>query len=72
MFIQKVSTHLNYWLCLNGELISTRVGVNDIFPKCLFVSILQMVLAGQKPEVVMEICSRALAFWTYQVIYPHL
>lgn len=26
-----------------------------------------MVLAGQKPEVIMEICSRALAFWTYQV-----
>ncbi|XP_020602293.1 E3 ubiquitin-protein ligase CCNB1IP1-like [Orbicella faveolata] len=25
-----------------------------------------MVLAGQKPEVIMEICSRALAFWTYQ------
>lgn len=28
-----------------------------------------MVLAGQKPEVIMEICSRALAFWTYQVLY---
>ncbi|XP_014769952.1 E3 ubiquitin-protein ligase CCNB1IP1 [Octopus bimaculoides] len=25
-----------------------------------------MVLAGQKPEVIMEICSRALSFWTYQ------
>lgn len=25
-----------------------------------------MVLAGQKPENIMEICSRALAFWTYQ------
>jgi len=26
-----------------------------------------MVLAGQKPEVIMEICTRALSFWTYQV-----
>ncbi|XP_062516100.1 E3 ubiquitin-protein ligase CCNB1IP1-like isoform X2 [Corticium candelabrum] len=25
-----------------------------------------MVLAGQRPDVVMEICSRAMAFWTYQ------
>ncbi|GAB1608596.1 E3 ubiquitin-protein ligase CCNB1IP1, partial [Argonauta hians] len=25
-----------------------------------------MVLAGQKPEVIMEICTRALSFWTYQ------
>ncbi|XP_041374599.1 E3 ubiquitin-protein ligase CCNB1IP1-like [Gigantopelta aegis] len=25
-----------------------------------------MVLAGQKPEVIMEICARSLAFWTYQ------
>ena len=28
---------------------------------------MQMVLAGHKPETVMEICSRALSFWTYQV-----
>lgn len=26
-----------------------------------------MVLAGQKPEVILEVCSRAIAFWTYQV-----
>ena len=26
-----------------------------------------MWLAGQKPDVIMETCSRALAFWTYQV-----
>ena len=26
-----------------------------------------MVLAGQRPEVIMEICSRAMSFWTYQV-----
>jgi hypothetical protein len=26
-----------------------------------------MVLAGQKPETIMDICSRALSFWTYQV-----
>ncbi|XP_069120390.1 E3 ubiquitin-protein ligase CCNB1IP1-like [Argopecten irradians] len=25
-----------------------------------------MVLAGQKPETIMEICTRALSFWTYQ------
>ena len=27
----------------------------------------KMVLAGLRPEVVMEICSRAVSFWTYQV-----
>ncbi|KAJ8029193.1 E3 ubiquitin-protein ligase CCNB1IP1 [Holothuria leucospilota] len=26
-----------------------------------------MVLAGQKPEVIMEACSRAMAFWSYQI-----
>ncbi|GFU05795.1 e3 ubiquitin-protein ligase CCNB1IP1 [Nephila pilipes] len=26
-----------------------------------------MVLAGQRPEVIFEICSRAISFWTYQV-----
>ena len=26
-----------------------------------------MVLAGQRPETVIEITSRALSFWTYQV-----
>jgi E3 ubiquitin-protein ligase CCNP1IP1 len=25
-----------------------------------------MVLAGQRPEVIMEVCSRSMAFWTYQ------
>ncbi|XP_046364020.1 E3 ubiquitin-protein ligase CCNB1IP1-like [Haliotis cracherodii] len=25
-----------------------------------------MVIAGQRPEVIMEICTRALSFWTYQ------
>jgi len=28
----------------------------------------QMVLAGQRPEVIMEICTRAVSFWTYQVM----
>lgn len=27
-----------------------------------------MVLAGQRPEVIMEICTRAVSFWTYQVV----
>lgn len=27
----------------------------------------QMVLAGLRPEIIMEICSRAMSFWTYQV-----
>lgn len=27
----------------------------------------KMVLAGLRPEVIMEICSRAVSFWTYQV-----
>ena len=27
----------------------------------------KMVLAGLRPEVIMEICSRAISFWTYQV-----
>lgn len=26
-----------------------------------------MVLAGQRPDIIAEICSRALSFWTYQV-----
>ncbi|XP_054713338.1 E3 ubiquitin-protein ligase CCNB1IP1-like [Uloborus diversus] len=26
-----------------------------------------MVLAGQRPEIIFEVCSRAIAFWTYQV-----
>jgi E3 ubiquitin-protein ligase CCNP1IP1 len=25
-----------------------------------------MVISGQRPEVIMDICSRALSFWTYQ------
>ena len=29
--------------------------------------IFQMILAGQKPEVISEVCSRALSFWVYQV-----
>ena len=28
-----------------------------------------MVLAGQRPEMIMEICSRAMSFWVYQVRY---
>ncbi|GFY56462.1 e3 ubiquitin-protein ligase CCNB1IP1 [Trichonephila inaurata madagascariensis] len=28
-----------------------------------------MVLAGQRPEVIFEICSRAISFWTYQTRY---
>ncbi|MEE6512562.1 hypothetical protein FKM82_019629 [Ascaphus truei] len=31
-----------------------------------------MVLAGLRPEVVLDICSRALAFWTYQVYQERL
>ncbi|XP_023232838.1 E3 ubiquitin-protein ligase CCNB1IP1-like isoform X1 [Centruroides sculpturatus] len=26
-----------------------------------------MVLAGQKPDIILEICSKAIAFWTYQI-----
>ncbi|CAG8576227.1 6912_t:CDS:2 [Acaulospora morrowiae] len=28
--------------------------------------VLQSVLSGLRPEIIMEICSRALSFWTYQ------
>lgn len=28
----------------------------------------QMVLAGKRPEIIMEICSRAMSFWSYQVL----
>ncbi|XP_073421109.1 E3 ubiquitin-protein ligase CCNB1IP1 [Dendrobates tinctorius] len=31
-----------------------------------------MMLAGLRPEVVLDICSRALAFWTYQVYQERL
>ena len=30
---------------------------------------LQMVLAGHRPDTIIEICSRALSFWTYQVTW---
>lgn len=30
-----------------------------------------MILAGLKPEIIMEIASRAIAFWTYQVSIIH-
>ena len=39
---------------------------------CNFLPILffvQMVLAGLRPEIIMEIASRALSFWSYQVIF---
>ncbi|XP_078325974.1 E3 ubiquitin-protein ligase CCNB1IP1-like isoform X2 [Crassostrea virginica] len=26
-----------------------------------------MVLAGKRPEIIMEICSRAMSFWSYQI-----
>lgn len=35
----------------------------DLAPNERFKS---MVLAGQRPEIIMDICSRALAFWMYQ------
>jgi len=31
-----------------------------------------MVLAGHRPEVIMEICTRAISFWTYQVLMTAL
>ncbi|KAE8633852.1 hypothetical protein XENTR_v10002118 [Xenopus tropicalis] len=31
-----------------------------------------MILAGLRPEIVLDICSRALAFWTYQVYQERL
>ncbi|XP_072005751.1 E3 ubiquitin-protein ligase CCNB1IP1 isoform X1 [Engystomops pustulosus] len=31
-----------------------------------------MMLAGLRPEIVLDICSRALAFWTYQVYQERL
>jgi len=36
---------------------------------CVLAYTCQMLLAGQRPEVIMEICSRAMSFWTYQVSY---
>ncbi|KAL5477754.1 hypothetical protein EMCRGX_G024592 [Ephydatia muelleri] len=45
---------------LPGKLDIVRV---DLQPSDQYKS---MVIAGQKPEVIMEICSRAMSFWTYQ------
>ncbi|EDO33309.1 predicted protein, partial [Nematostella vectensis] len=45
---------------LSGKLDVIRV---DLQPVEQYKS---MVLAGQRPEVIMEVSSRALAFWTYQ------
>ncbi|XP_064616518.1 E3 ubiquitin-protein ligase CCNB1IP1-like isoform X2 [Liolophura sinensis] len=45
---------------LSGKFDIVRI---DLQPSEQYKS---MVLAGQKPEVVMEVCTRALSFWTYQ------
>ncbi|XP_068127635.1 E3 ubiquitin-protein ligase CCNB1IP1 isoform X2 [Hyperolius riggenbachi] len=31
-----------------------------------------IILSGLRPEIVLDICSRALAFWTYQVYHERL
>ncbi|XP_072167255.1 E3 ubiquitin-protein ligase CCNB1IP1-like isoform X2 [Diadema setosum] len=46
---------------LPGKLDILRI---DLSPSEQYKS---MVLAGQRPEVILEICSRAVAFWTYQI-----
>ncbi|XP_077865951.1 E3 ubiquitin-protein ligase CCNB1IP1-like, partial [Saccoglossus kowalevskii] len=45
---------------LSGKFDIVRIDLNPI------EQYKSMVLAGQRPEVVMEIASRALAFWSYQ------
>lgn len=55
--------------CYKCPACETRLATNldiiriDLQPSEQYKS---MVLAGQKPEVIMEICTRALSFWTYQ------
>lgn len=39
----------------------------DFIDTYLSIRIPQMILAGQRPEIIMEVCSRAMSFWTYQV-----
>ncbi|XP_071965795.1 E3 ubiquitin-protein ligase CCNB1IP1-like [Antedon mediterranea] len=45
---------------LSGKLDIIRI---DLSPSEQYKS---MVLAGQRPEVAIEVCARAIAFWTYQ------
>ncbi|XP_028411080.1 E3 ubiquitin-protein ligase CCNB1IP1-like isoform X2 [Dendronephthya gigantea] len=45
---------------LSGKFDIVRI---DLHPTEQYKS---MILAGQRPETIMEICSRALSFWTYQ------
>lgn len=45
---------------LSGKFDIVRI---DLHPSEQYKS---MILAGQRPETIMEICSRALSFWTYQ------
>lgn len=69
---------IHYWL-LNKE----KTMFNRRSEVCLFLFkallllgyklsctwiLFQMVLAGKRPEIIMEICSRAMSFWSYQVL----
>ncbi len=65
------SAHLisfcDHWTCISPNFIVQFIPLQIFYYALKYVLRLQMVLAGQKPEVIMEICSRAMAFWTYQV-----
>uniref|UniRef100_A0A915L4X4 RING-type domain-containing protein n=1 Tax=Romanomermis culicivorax TaxID=13658 RepID=A0A915L4X4_ROMCU len=44
----------------DGDFYKTNLAPNEQYKS--------MVLAGQKPEVIMDVCSKALAFWNYQIL----
>ncbi|XP_022105245.1 E3 ubiquitin-protein ligase CCNB1IP1-like [Acanthaster planci] len=46
---------------LSGKFDIVRI---DLSPSEQYKS---MVLAGQKPDTILEVCTRAMAFWTYQI-----
>ncbi|XP_038071970.1 E3 ubiquitin-protein ligase CCNB1IP1-like [Patiria miniata] len=46
---------------LSGKFDIVRI---DLSPTEQYKS---MVLAGQKPDTILEVCTRAMAFWTYQI-----
>lgn len=53
-------------MSLAGKLDIVRIDVNP--SECYKT----MVLTGQRPGVIIDICSRAMAFWTYQNHQEHL
>ncbi len=68
MRVNIIGTHcLNkYYVCTGGTNLAGKFDIVriDSSPAEQYKS---MVLAGLKPETIIEVCSRAISFWVYQV-----